>query len=620
MSLFLRLIPVVLFSCIANQAFAGIWAYCQQDTDGDAVGYGSWLSAFGGVCPGGYTQIGSKATDASGNEVYNSYTLEFDNCPATVNADQMDSDANGVGDACQDTDGDGVLDGSDTFPLDSGGAVDTDGDGQPDSLLYAQRDQFETGGLTKLPWVTGGGNWTVQTTVKKEGAFAARSASTASTLQFSHTMTNAGSIRFWIGANSSNKVRFYIDDIEQLDHGGSVFPGMWAWSEKTVAVPAGVHVFKWAFDGCSCSYYAALDDVRIIDTVLTEDLDDDNDGVLDTSDRFPLDATETLDADNDAIGDNADPDDDNDTVPDAGDNCPLNANSTQLDTDADGQGNACDTDDDNDGVIDTQDVFPLDPSETADADSDGVGDNRDNCPQASNPDQRDTDADALGNACDTDDDNDSYLDVAETALGSDPLQAGSIPVATIISFETGIPAGWVVPPTATAGWLVDNAQGSHLSKSLRSGITNHNGKAQIQFVVNLGAPGFVFDLKTSTDTLDVFRVYVDGVGKLAKSGSNNWETYVITTTPGVHTIRFEYWKNANVLAGSDTVWIDKLMFVDALDVDADGIANSEDLDDDNDGVPDYIDAAPLDAGNAAEAVLPVDGDYKGSALREQVSP
>lgn len=319
MGLFLRSIPAVLFSCIANQAFAGIWAYCQVDNDGDAVGYGSWLSAFGGICPAGYTQIGSKATDASGNEVYNSYTLEYDNCPAMVNADQIDSDANGVGDVCQDTDSDGVLDGADTFPLDGGGAVDTDGDGQPDTLLYAPRDPFETGNLTKLPWVTGGGGWIVQSTAKKEGSYAARSATTASTLQFSYTMANAGSIRFWIGANSSNKARFFIDDVEQLNF-GAVFPNNWLWSEKTVAVPAGAHVFKWTFDGCSaCTLYAGLDDVRIMDTALTEDLDDDNDGVPDTTDALPLDT------DNDGSANNVDLDDDNDNVPDYIDAAPLNA-------------------------------------------------------------------------------------------------------------------------------------------------------------------------------------------------------------------------------------------------------------------------------------------------------
>ena len=82
------------------------------------------------------------------------------------------------------------------------------------------------------------------------------------------------------------------------------------------------------------------------------DTDDDNDGVIDTEDAFPLDATESGDADGDGIGDNAETDDDNDGILDALDNCPLTANPDQLDTDGDGLGDVCDFDDDNDGFND----------------------------------------------------------------------------------------------------------------------------------------------------------------------------------------------------------------------------------------------------------------------------
>jgi hypothetical protein len=66
-----------------------------------------------------------------------------------------------------------------------------------------------------------------------------------------------------------------------------------------------------------------------------------------------------------------------------------------------------------------------------DADGDGVPDSADNCVNTPNPDQLNTDADnaalsragadALGDACDDDDDGDGYTDAQEIELGTDPL-------------------------------------------------------------------------------------------------------------------------------------------------------------------------------------------------------
>jgi len=61
---------------------------------------------------------------------------------------------------------------------------------------------------------------------------------------------------------------------------------------------------------------------------------------------------------------------------------------------------------DADGVYNFEDAFPSDSSETADSDNDTVGDNADNCPNTANAGQENLDSDDFGNACDIDADGD----------------------------------------------------------------------------------------------------------------------------------------------------------------------------------------------------------------------
>jgi len=125
------------------------------------------------------------------------------------------------------------------------------------------------------------------------------------------------------------------------------------------------------------------------------DPDDDNDGVADTADAFPLDPEEWADKDGDFIGDNFDADIDADG---RGDDKNRNGIPDHEEMDFDGDGIAR-------ANTVPWDAFPLDPKEWRDTDGDGIGDN-----------------------ADTDKDGDGWSDEEERRAGTDPLDRLSFPV------------------------------------------------------------------------------------------------------------------------------------------------------------------------------------------------
>ncbi len=154
-------------------------------------------------------------------------------------------------------------------------------------------------------------------------------------------------------------------------------------------------------DGISDTEEGVLDSDQ--DGILDyQDTDSDNDGIPDADEG-------TLDSDNDGILDYKDTDSDNDGIPDA--------DESALDSDNDGIPNYKDTDSDNDGISDA-DEGALDSDQDGILDYQDTDSDNDGIPDADES-ALDGDQDGIPNYKDTDSDNDGIPDADEGALDSD---------------------------------------------------------------------------------------------------------------------------------------------------------------------------------------------------------
>jgi hypothetical protein len=219
-----------------------------------------------------------------------------------------------------DTDGDGVDDSIDAFPNNAEATTDTDGDGKPDSINTSKLILL-SGFSTSSPWTqTGNGfsGWTQVSTGVVRGTGGGMLGGTGKKLSITITVPAAGATMTYI-ASSVAAWGGYTQG-----PGGTFVPPQ-NYNVST-GLSAGTKTLNWSVgtycSGGTCSTATGHDLSNLLviaNTSLTEDTDDDADGILDVSDTYPLDT------DNDGINNATDMDDDNDGVPDYIDANPLNA-------------------------------------------------------------------------------------------------------------------------------------------------------------------------------------------------------------------------------------------------------------------------------------------------------
>ncbi|KJD31317.1 hypothetical protein PK35_15920, partial [Tamlana nanhaiensis] len=329
------------------------------------------------------------------------------------------------------------------------------------------------------------------------------------------------------------------------------------------------------------------------------------------------------DTDNDGIPDHYDTDSDNDGCPDALEGSAPNSQINHSNLDG------------NDEITGSQDSNGV-PSTASGGQ--GVGSSTDAMVQASEcspcdpnqPDYVDTDGDGIGNACDLDDDNDGILDVLEmnTPTGyidlgqtfSDNTSTSGV-INNVYSFASNF-ANFNYSLEGSATW------GSGVSSATIAGITGYYMNLQIRnsdfvngdlgvyvfefdepvYNLNFKMGGFDFEDRADFEaTLNGInsRVNITDINLGANGTLSNQTVVGSATTAGnapansvevtiygpIDKLVIRTAKN-NGNANNVTLQVYELSYSTEIHTDLDGFPNHLDLDSDNDGIPDNVEAQP----------------------------
>ena len=355
------------------------------------------------------------------------------------------------------------------------------------------------------------------------------------------------------------------------------------------------------------------------------DLDSDNDGIPDITEAGGVDADQdgridnffdaddkgvddaiqasalpVFDTDGDGVADYRDTDSDADAIPDNVEAGPTPA--MPSDSDGDGAADYREQDADNDGLPDSEEIG-ADPNNPVDSNGDGLPDFQDGgvstgAPVAG-PISDDVDNDGVPNSIDLDDDNDGLLDSVE-GTGDDDNDT------TLNQYDLD----------SDNDGVTDLAEAAELIDQVRLLDLDNDGRLDSP----VGQNGFADVLESTPDsgtsTFIVADSDGDGVPDFKDLDSDNDSIY-----DAFESGRINIDSNGRLVTGSDRNGLVSGAGNALLDTDADGVVDNRDLDSDNDGLADLLEArgSDSDGDGRIDQFDDLNGDGADDGLQRAVS-
>ncbi len=157
-----------------------------------------------------------------------------------------------------------------------------------------------------------------------------------------------------------------------------------------------------------------------------------------------------------------------------------------------------------------------------------------------------------------------YSNAATQVSGQSPdvpdANPGSVTV-TMAPYPTISPAtaldntGLTLTGSGNAQWSVETRDSHSGGSAMQSGNVGNGGTSTLHTTVQ-GPSTVSFWWKTSTQSTDVVRFYIDNVATATASGVTAWQQVSAVISSGTHDLKWEYGKDASISGNQDLVLLD----------------------------------------------------------------